>query len=154
MILNTKRFGKIEIDNNQMIVFESPILGFEDFQKYILLQSEEKTSPFEFLQSAEDEDLSFIVTDPFVFFPQYEFHLEPHWLEALAITNESDITIMVIVTVRSPDDISCNLKAPVVINKSNHSAAQIVLEHGGYTTQQPLLREKKGAEINADSVKK
>lgn len=154
MILNTKRFGKIEIDNNQMIVFESPILGFEDFQKYILLQSEEKTSPFEFLQSAEDEDLSFIVTDPFVFFPQYEFHLEPHWLEALAITNESDITIMVIVTVRSPDDISCNLKAPVVINKSNHSAAQIVLDHGGYTTQQPLLREKKGAEINADSVKK
>ncbi|WP_194539918.1 flagellar assembly protein FliW [Paenibacillus sp. JZ16] len=154
MIVNTKRFGKIEIDSNQMIVFESPILGFGDFQKYILLQSEEKASPFEFLQSAENEDLSFIVTDPFVFFPQYEFHLEPHWLEALAITNESDISIMVIVTVRSADDISCNLKAPVVINKSNNSAAQIVLDHGGYTTQQPLLREKKGAEINADSVKK
>ncbi|MGG3507696.1 flagellar assembly protein FliW [Paenibacillus lautus] len=154
MIVNTKRFGQIEIDNNQMIIFESPILGFGDLKKYVLLQSEEKKSPFEFLQSAENQDLSFIVTDPFAFFPQYEFQLEPHWIETLAVTDESDIMVMVIVTVRSADDISCNLKAPVVINKSNNSAAQVVLDHGGYTTQQPLFREKKGADIDADPVKK
>lgn len=154
MIVNTKRFGKIEIENNQIIIFESPILGFGDLKKYVLLQSEEKKSPFEFLQSAENEDLSFIVTDPFVFFPYYEFQLEPHWIESLAITDESDIIVMVIVTVRSADDISCNLKAPIVINKSNNSAAQIVLDHGVYTTKQPMLREKKGADINADSFKK
>ncbi|MEK4981478.1 flagellar assembly protein FliW [Bacillus sp. FSL K6-6540] len=154
MIVNTKRFGKIEIENNQIIIFESPILGFGDLKKYVLLQSEEKKSPFEFLQSAENEDLSFIVTDPFVFFPDYEFQLESHWIETLAITDESDIIVMVIVTVRSADDISCNLKAPIVINKSNNSAAQIVLDHGVYTTKQPMLREKKGADINADSFKK
>ncbi|KZS45804.1 flagellar assembly protein FliW [Paenibacillus glucanolyticus] len=154
MIFNTKRFGQIEIENNQMIVFESPILGFGNLKKYILLQSEDKKSPFEFLQSAENEDLSFIVADPFVFFPEYEFHLEPHWIETLAVTDESDIMVMVIVTVRSADDISCNLKAPVVINKSNNIAAQIVLDHRGYSTQELLLREKKGAEIDADSVKK
>lgn len=154
MIVNTKRFGQIEIENNQIIIFESPILGFGDLKKYVLLQSEEKKSPFEFLQSAENEDLSFIVTDPFVFFPDYEFQLEPHWIQSLAITDESDIIVMVIVTVRSADDISCNLKAPIVINKSNNSAAQIVLDHGVYTTKQTMLREKKGADINADSFKK
>lgn len=154
MIVNTKRFGQIEIENNQMIIFESPILGFGNLKKYVLLQLEEKKRPFEFLQSAENEDLSFIVTDPFVFFPDYEFQLEPHWIETLAVTDESDIIVMVIVTVRSADDISCNLKAPIVINKSNNSAAQIVLDHSGYTIKQPMLREKKGADINADSVKK
>ncbi|PCL91534.1 flagellar assembly protein FliW [Paenibacillus lautus] len=154
MVVNTKRFGQIEIENNQIIVFHSPILGFGDLKKYVLLQSEDKESPFEFLQSAENEHLSFIVADPFVFFPEYEFQLEPHWIETLAVTDESDIMVMVIITVRSADDISCNLKAPIVINKSNNSAAQIVLDHGVYTTKQPMLREKKGADINADSFKK
>lgn len=154
MIINTNRFGQIDIDNNQMIVFKSPILGFGDLKNYILLQSEDKKSPFEFLQSAENEDLSFIVTDPFVFFPDYEFQLEPYWVEMLAVTDESDIMVLVIVTVRSSDDISCNLKAPIVINKSRNSAAQIVLDHRDYVTQQPLFREKKGADIDADSVKK
>lgn len=48
MVVNTKRFGQIEIENNQIIVFHSPILGFGDFEKYVLLQSEDKESPFEF----------------------------------------------------------------------------------------------------------
>ncbi|MCI1774340.1 MAG: flagellar assembly protein FliW [Paenibacillus lautus] len=154
MVVNTKRFGQIEIESNQMIVFESPILGFGDLKNYVLLPSEDKNGPFEFLQSVENENLSFIVTDPFVFFPEYEFRLEPQWIETLAASDESDIIVMVIVTVRSADDISCNLKAPIVINKSNNSAAQIVLDQVGYMTQQPLLREKKGADFDADSVKK
>ncbi|MCM3261530.1 flagellar assembly protein FliW [Paenibacillus lautus] len=154
MFVSTKRFGPIEIESNQMIVFESPILGFGDYKKYVLLQSEDKNSPFEFLQSVENENLSFIVTDPFAFFPEYEFRLEPHWIETLAVSDESDIIVMVVVTVRSANDISCNLKAPIVINKSNNSAAQIVLDQVSYMTQQPLLREKKGDDLDADSVKK
>nr|WP_254664105.1 flagellar assembly protein FliW [Paenibacillus sp. HGF5] len=58
-----------------MIVFESPILGFGDLKNYVLLPSEDKNGPFEFLQSVENENLSFIVTDPFVFFLNMNFGL-------------------------------------------------------------------------------
>ncbi|MGC6583526.1 flagellar assembly protein FliW [Paenibacillus sp. Dod16] len=154
MIINTKKFGQIEIESNQVIVFESPILGFGDLKKYVLLPSEDKKGPFEFLQSIENGNLSFIVTDPFVFFPEYEFQLEPQWIETLAVSDEFDIIVLIIVTVRSAEDISCNLKAPIVINKANNRAAQIVLDQVDYKTQQPLLREKKGAGFDADSIKK
>lgn len=154
MIVNTKRFGPIEIMNDQVITFVRPIFGFEELSKYFVVQSEEDRRPFEFLQSIEDEDLTFIVTDPFAFFKSYEFHLDSHWIEALGVESEKDVQVMVVVTVRSAEDISCNLRAPIVLNRARNVAAQIVLDNGGYSTKISLSERKKGEDFDADSVKK
>lgn len=154
MIVNTKRFGPVEIMNDQVITFVRPILGFEELSKYIVVQSEEDRRPFEFLQSIEDENLTFIVTDPFVFFKNYEFQLDSHWIEALGVESEKDVQVMVVVTVRSAEDISCNLRAPIVLNRARSVAAQIVLDNGGYSTKISLSERKKGEGFDADSVKK
>lgn len=153
MIVNTRRFGMIEVEDEQVITFVAPVLGFGDLEKYILIQPDEDRHPFEFLQSVENEDLTFIVTDPFVFFKDYEFQLDSHWLETLNIESEKDVRIKVIVTARSAQDISCNLKAPIVISRAGSIAAQIVLDQGGYSTQQPLMGIMKGAEADADPIK-
>ncbi|OOC63755.1 flagellar assembly protein FliW [Paenibacillus ihbetae] len=154
MIINTKRFGPIKIDENQVITFISPILGFGELQKYVFIQSEEEQHPFEFLQSIEDENLTFIVTDPFTFFKEYEFQLDSHWVEALEVYSEGEVQIMAIVTARSAEDITCNLKAPIVLNRTRNIAAQIVIEDGNYTTRQPLLGGKKGEDSGADLIQK
>ncbi|MGE7825180.1 flagellar assembly protein FliW [Paenibacillus sp. NPDC093718] len=154
MVVNTKRFGPIEIEEDQVITFVGPVLGFGDIAKYIIIQPEENPHPFEFLQSVEDENLTFIVADPFVFFNDYEFQLDSHWLETLNIESEKDIRILVIVTVRSAQDITCNLKAPLVISRAGNVAAQIVLDQGGYSTRQPLMGTKRGDGADADPIKK
>ncbi|EHB54685.1 MULTISPECIES: flagellar assembly protein FliW [Paenibacillus] len=154
MIVNTKRFGPIQIDEEQLITFIGPILGFNDLHNYVIIQSEGNQHPFEFLQSIEDENLTFIVTDPFAFFKEYEFQLDPHWIEALGVQSEEEVQVMVIVTVRSAEDITCNLKAPIVLNKARNIAAQIILDHGNYTTKQPLLGGKKGEGSDVNPVAK
>lgn len=154
MKVDTKRFGPIRISEDQVITFIGPVLGFEDLKKYTLIQSEEDDHPFEFLQSIEDENLTFIVTDPFVFFKDYEFQLDSHWIEALDVHSDKEIQVFVIVTVRSPEDVTCNLKAPIVINRAKRIAAQIILDQGGYMTKQPLLGGKKGADFNVNPVSK
>lgn len=154
MIVKTKRFGPIKADNDQLITFVGPLLGFEELTKYILIESGEESHPFVFLQSVEDENLTFILTDPFSFFKDYEFQLSSHWLEKLKIESEQDVRVLVIVTVRSAQDITCNLKAPLVISRSGHVAAQIVLEQGGYSTKQPLMGTKRGDGIDVDSIQR
>lgn len=153
MMVNTKRFGTIEINDDQVITFIGPILGFTALKKYVFISTSEDRQPFEFLQSVEDENLTFIVTDPFVFFKDYEFQLDGHWTEALNV-HRDEVQIMVIVTVRSPEDITCNLKAPIVINRTKRVAAQVILEEGNYPTKQPLLGGKKGADTGVNSVSK
>ncbi len=74
MIVNTKRFGPIQIDEEQLITFIGPILGFNDLHNYVIIQSEGNQHPFEFLQSIEDENLTFIVTDPFAFSRSMNFN--------------------------------------------------------------------------------
>ncbi|RAR42452.1 flagellar assembly protein FliW [Paenibacillus sp. MDMC362] len=152
MIVNTKRFGPIKAENDQVITFVSPLFGFEGLARYIFVQSEEDSHPFEFLQSVEDENLTFILTDPFVFFKDYEFQLEPHWIEALGVESEMDLQVMVVVTVRSTEDITCNLKAPVVLNRVRNVAAQIILDNGGYSTKKSLLERTKGEDSDVDPI--
>lgn len=154
MIVNTKRFGSIEVNEKEVITFTRPIFGFGDMKKYVFIQSENDRSPFEFLQSIEDENLTFIVTDPFVFFKEYEFQLDSYWIKALDLQTEEDVQVLTIVTVRSSEDITCNLRGPIVLNRAKNIATQIVLEHGGYTTRQPLLGGTKGEDIDADLIQK
>ncbi|PAK51975.1 flagellar assembly protein FliW [Paenibacillus sp. 7541] len=154
MMVNTRRFGLIEINEDQVITFIGPVLGFETLKKYAFVSTGEDRQPFEFLQAIEDENLTFIVTDPFVFFKDYEFQLDKHWTEALDVHREEDIQVMVIVTVRSPEDITCNLRAPIVINRTKRVAAQVILEQGSYPTKQPLLGGKKGADADVNPVSK
>ncbi|MBU5349287.1 flagellar assembly protein FliW [Paenibacillus lautus] len=154
MIVNTKRFGEIKLIDNekQIITFTSPILGFSNLSSYIVFQ--EESGPFEYLQSIEDEDLTFIIVDPFIFFSDYEFQLDSHWIDALEIKNDLDVSVRVIVTVRSANDITCNLKAPLIMNKQNNLAAQVVLDHGRYSTRHSLAVEVKGEGEHVDPIEK
>ncbi|MGO4788243.1 flagellar assembly protein FliW [Paenibacillus sp. 2KB_20] len=154
MIVNTKRFGEIKLIDNekQIIAFISPILGFSYLSRYILIQ--EESGPFEYLQSMDDEDLTFVVVDPFMFFSDYEFQLDSHWIDVLGIKNDQDVNVKVIVTVRSVNDITCNLKAPLLINEQNNLAAQVVLDNGRYSTRHSLGVKVKGESEHVDSIEK
>lgn len=154
MIVNTKRFGQVKLIDyeEQFITFTSPILGFANLSRYLLFQ--EELGPFEYLQSIEDEDLTFVIVDPFIFFSDYEFQLDSHWIDVLGIEDEKDVSIRVIVTVRSANDITCNLKAPLLLNKQNKLAAQVVLDNGRYSTRHSLAVEVKGESEHVDPIEK
>ncbi|MCM3162338.1 flagellar assembly protein FliW [Metabacillus litoralis] len=141
MELNTKYHGVINIEEEEIIRFESGIPGFSEETKFILLPLEEN-SPYYIMQSLKTSELGFVVTEPFSFFKDYEFRLGESEKEALNIKEDSKIQVLSILSLKEPfSNTTANLQAPVVINHTNKLAKQIILNDTKYTTRHKLSSE-------------
>ncbi|MEI7635921.1 MAG: flagellar assembly protein FliW [Syntrophus sp. (in: bacteria)] len=131
----TSRFGEIDVDESKIIDMKCGILGFNSLKKFVMIIHEEG-SPFYWLQSLEDSSIAFITMNPFVIKSDYEPEIDDQTIEMLEVEKAEDIELMVILTVRSePVKITANLRAPLVINKQNKLASQVILEDDQYPVQ-------------------
>lgn len=146
MIIKTKHFGEIEVDEKNIINFCDGIPGFDDFKRYIIIQNPEKDVPFNWLQSIDNTDLAFVIINPFVFKNDYEFDMPENTIKRLDIKSHEDINIYSIVTI--PEDINkmtANLAAPIVINVANKLGKQILLQDSVYSRKHLVLEEIKNS---------
>ena len=143
--INTLRFGELEIEEQDVVRFADGIPAFEDEHEFVVLPYEEGT-PYMFLQSMATPELAFLMTDPFVFFPDYSFELDDENMDKLEIKTMDDVLVCTLISIPRSGvaDMTTNLLAPVVINRHTMQARQIVLEKTQYTTKQRLFPEKKG----------
>ncbi len=135
MRLETTRFGAIEIDEGAIITFTQPIIGFQEFRRYVLLPGPEGSAVM-WLQSTDSGELAFILMDPRQLVPEYACRLGDHELSELAASTEDELDLYTIVVV--PADaakIRTNLKAPIVINPKQRLAKQTILEKSNYPVQ-------------------
>ena len=143
--INTLRFGELEIEEQDVVRFADGIPAFEDEHEFVVLPYEEGT-PYMFLQSLITPELAFLMTDPFVFFPEYSFELDDENMDRLDIKSMDDVLVCTLISIPRSGvaDMTTNLLAPVVINRHTMQARQIVLEKTQYTTKHRLFPEKKG----------
>ncbi|WP_129597506.1 flagellar assembly protein FliW [Anaerophilus nitritogenes] len=142
MILNTKHFGEIQIDEQKIIEFKDGIPGFENTKKYTIITNPDEQIPFHWLQSLEEPELAFVITNPFLFKNNYEFNIPDQVIKELKIEKEEDVIIFTIVVV--PDDMkkmTMNLRGPLVINIKNKSGKQLLLDDGKYPLKYYLFEE-------------
>ncbi len=138
MIIQTSRFGTIEVDSERTIEFPRGILGFPQYHKYILIQPEPE-SMFYWLQSCEVADLAFVVTDPLLFIPDYSVPIREESRVELGIVESTDAQVLVIVN-KVNDTLTANLQGPLVIHAINRKAAQVVISEKKYQTRQPIMQ--------------
>ena len=135
MQLTTTRFGTIDIDEEQIISFTQPIIGFQDYRRFVLLPGPEG-SVVSWLQSADAGDLAFLVMDPRVVTPDYTVDLSPAELEELAVTSVAELEVYTLVVVpQDATQVRTNLRAPIVVNPKGRLAKQTVLERSDYPIQ-------------------
>lgn len=135
MKLQTTRFGEIEIDENQVLTFVKPILGFQNYEKFVLLPGP-KESPLWWLQSVEDGALAFLLLEPLQVLPDYQVPFTPQDLHELNASSPQDISIYTLLVVpEDPTKIRTNLRAPIVINPKTRLAKQMVLDRTDYPVQ-------------------
>ncbi|ABS75583.1 flagellar assembly protein FliW [Bacillus sp. L381] len=135
MIIKTKYHGEIRIDEGQIISFENGLPGFNDETQFVVLPLSED-SPFLALQSVKQEHIAFIVASPFIFFKGYEFDIDHATLELLHIEDIEDVEVMAILTLEEPfENTTANLKAPIIVNKKEMKAKQIILHDASYETK-------------------
>lgn len=142
--VHTARFGEIEVEESKILHFEHGIPAFEDEHEFVVIPFEDR-SPYLFLQSLQTPELSFMMTIPFVFFPDYEFKLDDAIVEQLSVKEHDDLQIYVLLTIPVNDvkKMTANLLAPIVINKHNLKARQVVLDRTSYKTKHRLFPDVK-----------
>lgn len=91
------------------------------------------------LQCLEDEDLSFILMNPFGIYPDYAPKLSEQDLRDLGAESINDISYYVISVIRETvAQSTVNLKAPLAVNAINRRAKQIILDQTEYTFRHAL----------------
>lgn len=142
--VNTLRFGEIEVEEEKVVHFEDGIPAFEDEHEFLIIPYDDE-SPYVFLQSLATPDLAFLMTMPFVFFPEYEFELDDESQSRLGIKTQEDMLIYTLLTIPGGKvaDMTANLMAPVVLNQNTMQARQVVLDKSRYTTKHRLFPEHK-----------
>ncbi len=141
MIIKSKAFGEIEVNEKQKIYFKDGILGFEEIHNFFLLDTEEG-SPFFWFQALEEPDIAFVIIDPRFVEQDYKLDISDKELEEIKIKDQEELLIFSIVTIyQKPEDITVNLLGPIIINKTNHMAKQVINQNDTYLIKHPLLKK-------------
>lgn len=143
MKIDTKYHGVVEIEETEILHFEKGIPGFLAEKQFVLLALSEDDD-FYAMQSVETAELAFIISNPFGFFPEYDFKLEESIVEELEIESGKDILVYSILTINEPfEKTTANLQAPLIINSKNRKAKQVILYNEPFSTKHPIF-EKRG----------
>lgn len=144
MKINTKYHGEIEVKSEDVVTFEHGIPGFGEEKQFVLLPLPENEW-FHILQSVKTSQLGFVVTDPFLFFKEYDFELDQSSVESLGNPAEKEVQVLSILTVReSLNESTANLQAPIIINLANHKGKQVILTNSDYQTKHLIFAQPAG----------
>ena len=138
MIIQTSRFGQLDVDPDRLITFDDGILGFPDQRRYALVQTGEG-SGFYWLQSVDTPDLAFVVCDPRLFVADYQVPVKLEDLECIELRDPDYSQVFIIVN-KVGDLLTGNFQGPLVVNVTNRRARQLVLSDKRYSTRHPLTR--------------
>lgn len=148
MKIKSSRFGEIEVDDDRVITFPKGLLGFSNYQRYVMIEAG-SDSYFWWLQSVDVHDLAFVVTDPSLFVPTYKVPVKFEQLGQIGLASLDDAQVLVIVNKRG-QTLTGNLQGPLVINAKNRVGEQLVLSDRRFTTRVPLVET--GETVHAQSA--
>lgn len=138
--IESEFYGTFEVDESHIYHFPKGIIGFEDKHEYALIQVD--NGPFHVLHSL-GEQLSFIVIPGHYSAEGYGFRINQSMINLLEIQRPEDVMTLVIVNVID-DQLYANLKAPLLLNKTNNKGAQYIIDDAAYPLRHPLV-DKGGA---------
>ena len=131
MVMNTRLFGEVTIDDNKMLHFPGGIVGFPDLQDFALIHDVEQgeNGGIHWMQSVQEPNFAMPVIDPLRVKPDYDPIVEDELLGTLGEIQPDDVLVLVTITV--PSDLTkmtVNLKAPFIINVATRKACQVIVE--------------------------
>ncbi|MCW0225587.1 flagellar assembly protein FliW [Campylobacter lari] len=107
-----------------------PILGFEDTKNMNFYKIDEV---FYRLKSLDGKDFSFVMIDPYMIRHDYDFEVPDYYQELLALNEQTNFGVFVIVAINEPlEESTVNFLAPVVMNYDNNSLVQVILDTSKY----------------------
>ena len=147
MKTETKYFGEIEYEQEDLLTFPKGLFGFEEEKSFLLIPFSENGTLFS-LQSVTTPQLSFVLMHPFSLDGSYAPVLQPEELAELKVEKSQDLYYYVLCAVKKPaSESTVNMKCPVAINPDTREAVQVILEDGAWQMRHRLaeFEARKGA---------
>ncbi|TKB25826.1 flagellar assembly protein FliW [Desulfopila sp. IMCC35006] len=134
--INT-RFGEVEYDPNNLLHFPAGLIGLPNLRHFIVMPNK-KQGPLFWIQSVDDPDIAFVLTDPTNFFLDYQLMPEEAERQSLDLDQGDECFILSVVTVPSDQNITLNLAAPILFAPKTNKAIQVIVENSSYSSKTPL----------------
>ncbi len=149
MEIKSKLLGEQQIDPDTIITFPNGIPGFENQKRFKLFHQENSDIVY-WLQSLDDDELTFTVTDPWHFKINYSFLLTSEEEKLLQLDNSSDLLILILLHKDDNDlsggkpTIKGSIKSPLIINSAKRIGLQKMLAE----VEQSIVLTEKHSEID------
>ena len=137
MKTDTKYFGEIEYEKDELLTFPKGLYGFEDERSFLLLPFAENGTLFS-LQSVKTPQLAFILMDPFSLDGGYAPVLQEEELRFLNVERSEELFYYVMCVVKDPvAESTVNMRCPVAVNDDG-KALQVILEDASWHMRHQL----------------
>lgn len=141
MEIITKHHGVVTYNEEDVIVFKKGLPGFKELKNFIIFPLESNET-FSILHSIEDVEVGLILVSPFTVTLDYEFKIPDTFIKELKIIKEEDVLVLTTVTLSSNiEDITTNLKAPMIINIKEKLGEQLILDNDKYKIKEQLFKQ-------------
>ncbi len=134
--INT-RFGEVEYDPENLLHFPIGLIGLPNLHDFIVMPNK-KQGPLFWIQSVDEPDIAFVLTDPTNFFLDYQLMPEDAEREILLLDEKDECFILSVVTVPADQKITLNLAAPILFAPKTNRAIQVIVENSNYSYKTPL----------------
>jgi flagellar assembly factor FliW len=131
MLLETSRFGTVQIEVDDILLFPNGVFAFSHLRHWVLLADAENEA-VGWLHSVSDPQVAMAVVSPRRFVPLYQVRVSRGQLSSLEISPTSPAYILTMVS-KDADKLTVNLKAPLIVNLERRLGKQVVT-----TDDQPL----------------
>ncbi len=141
MIIQTGRFGEIDVEPEARIQVKQGLLGFPKQTEFCLVDPQDENFII-WLQSMDQPKIAFPLLEPRFFQKNYCVKLSGVELRDLQLEAIHQAAVFVILTI--PENIqlmTANLKAPLVINLQAQCAKQVILQENDYPIKYPIFKE-------------
>ncbi len=124
MQIETRLFGAVTIEADDIVLFPRGIVAFEDCRHWVLLGDDENPT-LAWLQSVSRPEVALPVVSPRRLLPEYSVRVARGQLTLLEFSQFDQVFVLSIVS-QSDGDLTLNLKAPLVINLDRRLGRQII----------------------------
>lgn len=117
-------------DKENTLSVRCPILGFEETKNMEFIRVDDI---FVKLKSLDGREFTFVLIDPQLIRPGYDFDIPDYYRELLGLNKDSNRQAFVIMAIHKDiHDSTLNFLAPIVINWDNKCLAQVILDSAAY----------------------
>lgn len=127
MYVMTTRFGNVPIESSDVLAFDQGLIGMELCRRWVLL-ADANNDALAWLQSLDRPEVALAVVSPRRFVPDYQVRVSSRDLAPLGGATSKSIQVLVILN-RQAENLTLNLKAPLVINLETGRGRQVVAKN-------------------------